>query len=957
MSGRTMPAAASLALIAALARAAWPAQAGPERAAAPAATLVVTSDGDEADRSPGDGQCASTAGACTLRAALQEAEAREGADVVQFRIGTGIRTIRPATPLPIMAGPITLDGSTQPGYAGAPLVEIDGSALEVGDAREGPGLDGLVFVNGGHTVRALSIGGFEGAGIVLAEGDGNRVLGCYIGVDATGLAARPNGDDGLVVTRSADNAIGGEAAAERNLVSGNGGRGIFLDGPRATGNRLTGNVIGLAADGTALPNGAQGILVQDAPDNAIGGRSGSDGNIVAGNAGDGIVVRGVAASGNLVAGNLVGARGADDPANGGTGILIDGAPETTIGGDLAARNWIAGNRGDGIALVGPDARDGRVGGNLVGLGTDGATARGNGGDGIRIVGAPDNRVGGPGGLVPATWAVAARALTEPVTSTVLAGNVVAFSGGDGIEVGGAGARGNAISGNAIGVTASGAPAGNADHGILLDGAPSNEIGGPDGGGNAIAANGGSGVAVVGIGARRNRLVGNDIGVVPPSWPSATLTTGNRGEGVLILGAPDTLVGDGALGGSGRGNAIGRNEGDGVRIAGDGADRGAVRGNRIGVAADGSPAPNGGDAVAVIGGARRTVVAGNRIGHAARHGISVAGAGTDHTAIAANAIHDSGGDGIRVWAGAGGAAIGAAEPGDAAMGNEVRGSAGAGIALLGDESVVAGNRLGPARSGDGDAAGYDARAPGIRVAGAHNRIGPGNEIAGQAGDGLLVEGDPAEATVVVGNAIGRTPAAEGNRGAGIRVRARARATRIGDDPSGTVPGADGNRIEGNLGPGIALEDAHATVLGNAIDGNGGVGIDAGPGAAPPPAWEGAMVPAARAAMRVEASLGAAIVEVFAAEGCDPSGAGEGAVLLARRAVAAGADEPSSRAGSGSRLGSARLVLDLAGAATAAGLDPVGLAVSATATGPDGRTSAFSSCRHLVAPGAFVPLAHR
>jgi len=953
MCGRTLPGstafASALALAAALALEAWPASAVPPRTAAPQATFVVTSDGDEADRSPGDGQCASTAGACTLRAALQEAEAREGADVVQFRIGTGIRTIRPKTPLPIVAGPITLDGSTQPGYAGAPRIEIDGSAMEVGDVREGPGFDGLVFVNGGHTVRALSIGGFEGAGLVLAEGDGNRVLGCYVGVDATGLVARPNGDDGLVVTRSADNAIGGEAAAERNLVSGNDGRGIFLDGPRAYGNRVSGNVIGLAADGTALPNGAQGILIQDAPDNRIGGRGGSDGNIVAGNGGDGIVVRGAAASGNLIAGNLVGARGADDPANGGTGILIDGAPETTIGGDVAARNWIAGNRGDGIALVGPDARDGRVGGNLVGLGTDGATPRGNGGDGIRVVGAPDNRVGGPGGLAPAVRANATSALTEPVTTTVLAGNVVAFSGGDGIEIGGAGARGNVVSGNAIGVTAAGAPAGNADHGILLDGAPSNEIGGLDGGGNAIAANGGSGVAVVGIGARRNRLVGNAIGIVPSSWPSATLAAGNRGEGVLILGAPDTSVGDDAEGGIGRGNAIGRNEGDGVRIAGDGADRTAIRANRIGVDADGSPAPNGGDAVAVVGGARGTAVEGNRIGHAARHGISVAGAGTDATTIAANVVHDSGGDGIRVWAGAGGAAIGAADPDGSATGNDVRGSAGAGIALLADESVVAGNVLGPATAEDGVAAHEDPRAPGIRVTGARNRIGPRNEIAGQAGDGIVVEGDGAESTDIVGNRIGRTAASDGNRGAGVRVRARARGTRIGDDPSGEAPGAGGNAIVGNHGPGIVLEDAFATMLGNAIDGNGGAGIVATLAGPPPPEWADALVPARRAVLRIDAALGAAIVEVFAAEGCDPSGSGEGATLLMRRAVAADAAGPGP--------GSVQLVLDLAAAASDAGLEPAGLAVSATATGPDGRTSAFSTCRRLLAPGAYVPLAHR
>jgi len=966
----------------------------PDASAAPSATFVVTSDGDEGDRNAGDGQCASTAGPCTLRAAIEEAERSEGADVVEFRMGSGIRTIRPKTPLPIMASPITLDGTTQPGYAGAPLIELDGSLLEVGDVREGPGFDGLVFVNGGHALRGLSIGGFAGAGVVLTEGDGSTVLGCYIGVDATGLAARPNGDDGLVITRSGDNAIGGAATGERNVISGNEGRGVLLDGPRATGNRLVGNVVGLAADGSALPNGAQGIVLLDAPANTIGGRSGTDGNIIAGNGSDGLVIRGAGAKDNVVTGNLIGARGADDPANGGAGVLLDGAPETTLGGDLAARNWVAGNRGDGIAVIGPDARGNRIGGNLVGVGTDGETPRGNGGDGIRIVGAPDNRVGGPLGLVaaqptstaavtrsgreqplgrrgqrataaafsldsPSRYAGAptrhepvdsATAVTEPVTATILAGNVIAASGGDGIEIGGTGARGNAVEGNAIGVVASGAPAGNADHGVLLDGAPANAVGGPDGAGNVIAANGGSGVAVVGIGARRNRVVGNQIGIAPPSWPSSTLTTGNGGEGVLILGASDTAVGEPPEGGIGRGNAIGANAGDGVRIAGDGADRNAVTANRIGITADGAPASNGGDAVAVLGGARQNAVVANRVGFAARHGIAVSGAGTEGTRITGNTIANSAGDGIRVGAGAGDTTIGGETEDD---GNQVYGSRGAGIALLADDNRVLGNRLGPSSGrGEGQLQNADPQSPGIRVTGARNRIGPDNAIDGHAGDGVRIEGDLAENTVVVRNWIGwAADAPAGNAGAGIRVRSRAGGTRIGDSLSAEVPGEDGNVIRANGGPGIALEDAFATILGNAIDGNGGLGIDAGAGreggsAVAAPEWDDGPVTAVRAALRLSGSGGgAAVVEVFAAGGCDPSGFGEGGTLLAREVVAA--DEG----------GSARLVLDLYAAARRADLRALGLAVAATATGADGRTSAFSRCQRLLAPMVYLPLGQR
>ncbi len=74
-----------------------------------------------------------------------------GTNTIDFAIpGTGVRTIAPASPLPAITNPVVIDGTTQPGYAGAPLIAI---------ISQGTGDADPLTVGSDVTVKGLAIGG------------------------------------------------------------------------------------------------------------------------------------------------------------------------------------------------------------------------------------------------------------------------------------------------------------------------------------------------------------------------------------------------------------------------------------------------------------------------------------------------------------------------------------------------------------------------------------------------------------------------------------------------------------------------------------------------------------------------------------------------------------------------------------------------------------------------------
>ena len=120
-----------------------------------------------------------------------------------------------------------------------------------------------------------------------------------------GPAGCGNGRAGIGISGAPGNTIGGTAAGAGNLLSANGDAGIYLIASGATGNLIQGNTIGTDITGTlALGNTFEGIYVERAPTNTIGGAAPGAGNLISANNTRGIWLTN--ASWNVVQGNLIG---------------------------------------------------------------------------------------------------------------------------------------------------------------------------------------------------------------------------------------------------------------------------------------------------------------------------------------------------------------------------------------------------------------------------------------------------------------------------------------------------------------------------------------------------------------------------------------------------------------------------------------------------------------------------
>jgi hypothetical protein len=266
----------------------------------------------------------------SLRQAILDANANSATtDTIAFTIpASGVQTISLNSTLPDITDAVIIDGTSQPGYAGQPLIEINGASAGGGN--------GLNIKGGGSKISALIINRFAGNGIIISTQGGNTITGCYIGTDATGTGGtQGNTGLGIQILGAPNNIIGGATAAERNVISANGAGGIEIINAGATGNIIHGNFIGVDVNGTAgLGNGNKnGITVDGASTNFIGGVGTGEGNTIAFN--------------RIGVSVINGSTGVDILANSIHDNFDSISPSVTLGIDLGNNGVTPNDAGDG----------------------------------------------------------------------------------------------------------------------------------------------------------------------------------------------------------------------------------------------------------------------------------------------------------------------------------------------------------------------------------------------------------------------------------------------------------------------------------------------------------------------------------------------------------------------------------------------------------------------------------
>jgi hypothetical protein len=330
----------------------------------------------------------SDSGAGSFRDAIYKSNKSSDTDTIQFSIGSGLKTITPSSQLPFINYPVVIDATTQGGYAGKPLIELKGSNV---------GGYGLQLGGGNSTVKGLIINRFGGDGILIVNKGGNTIKGNWIGVDNTGNVDAGNRRKGIVVN-AAGNTIGGTGANDRNVISGNDQGGIQLYTYKAASNKILGNYIGTNASGTAaVGNGTSGVAINGAPNNVIGGTSAGARNVISGNKQDGVVINQSGGTGNIIQGNYIGVNAAGNARLSNEWYGVETSQKNTlIGGSAAgAGNVISGNKYSGVVLWLDTGSYNTVQGNYIGTDATGLNDIGNYWRGVDVSnGSSYNTIGG-----------------------------------------------------------------------------------------------------------------------------------------------------------------------------------------------------------------------------------------------------------------------------------------------------------------------------------------------------------------------------------------------------------------------------------------------------------------------------------------------------------------------------------------------------------------------------------
>ncbi|MEE6263817.1 right-handed parallel beta-helix repeat-containing protein [Plantactinospora sonchi] len=300
-----------------------------------AVTFTVTSTADLVDANVGNGICATSAGSCTLRAAIQEANAALPADTIQVPAGTYEITRAPSGGNDDDTGDFDVTAPVNIIGAGAASTVLDGGQPPAGAPAERRGLDRLLEIHesaGNVTVSGLTLregydaelggavanlspgvlrlqgvsvldshAGISGGGIDIdgegrVEITGSTIRGNTTGGDGGGISQQHEAELTLTDTSLTQNTAGADGGGlssvgktrltvvrgtvSGNTATGNGG-GVLAESERATTVRdtvFTGNTAGDPASGDG---GGGGLYLGGSAAATVTGSSFTENNAVA----------------------------------------------------------------------------------------------------------------------------------------------------------------------------------------------------------------------------------------------------------------------------------------------------------------------------------------------------------------------------------------------------------------------------------------------------------------------------------------------------------------------------------------------------------------------------------------------------------------------------------------------------------------------------------------------------
>ena len=511
---------------------------------------------------------------CSLREAINAANAKAAADTIEFNIpGDPPFTIQPQSGYPDLQDIVTIDATTQPGFNGAPLIELDGTYAGI-DAN------GFVLSASDSTIKGLVINRFAGNGIVVF-GSGNTIQGNYIGSDVTGTtttgqAGPAVGEYQLTVMPetcttypTGTNFDGFISESEDALAPWSGTSVQFKGTEQGCADR---EMLGAAsliyryklefAEVTQLTsisvfgaafNGPDDVLrVLDENMNVLGMTYTFGGNsfqmpFVALQGVEGKVFyidefdtstdwrfrQNIVINGPLPIGNH---------ANG--VLLAGGATDNTV-----IDNLISGNISNGVAIFNPGTTGNVVQENYIGADVTGMQSLGNAAPGVGI--------------------------GDQAYNNFIIENLISGNKSDGVAIFNPGTNGNTLQGNTIGIDATGMAAlPNAGVGVWIgEGASDTSIGGTDASvRNVISGNKWGGISINHAETTGTRVQGNYIG----TNKNGDTALPNGGDGVYISGIQSVIGGSE----SGAGNLISGNTASGITLTEPGTSN-IVQGNYIG----------------------------------------------------------------------------------------------------------------------------------------------------------------------------------------------------------------------------------------------------------------------------------------------------------------------------------------------------------------------------------------